>query len=222
VRTEVNPKRFNKFIFVHDVLDKVVASDEQVLLKDNDIRLAGFEWNTFINVKEDSIVAALFRENIEKLLYRARFDLRDRDRRVNFQHGATLNRYVDDSYKTTAKIPTMFLEMYFVLMRVDFAAWFFGQVLTEEFLGQTVNWGPDLMWCGAAHTSNGMHGPKSSSPCSLVSVNILDNDTKQIKKRSCNSEFYKQGRVVVNRFQSNTTFSSWMSASLPLKPKKWS
>jgi len=200
VRTEVNLKRFNKFIFVHDVLDKVVVSDKYVLLKDNDIRLAGFEWNTFMNVKEDSIIAAPFRENLEELLYRGRFDLIGRDRRVKFQHGATLNRYVDDSYKTTAKIPTMFLEMSFVLIRVDFAAWFFGQVLTEEFLGQEVDWGPDLVWCGTAHTFNGMHGPKSSSPCSLVLVNIPDNDTKQIKKGSCNSEFYKQGHVVKERF----------------------
>jgi len=110
-------------------------------------------------------------------------------------------------------------------MRVDFAAWFFGQVLTEEFLGQTVSWGPDLMWCGAAHAFNVMHGPKSSSPCSLVSVNILDNDTKQIEKGSPNGDFFNhdflnQGNAVIARFQSNTTFSSWMSASLPLSPNK--
>ena len=218
VRIEVNPKRFNKFIFVPDVLDKVVASDEYVLLKDNDIRLAGFEWNTFMNVMDDSIIAAPFRETPEELLYRARFDSTGRDRLVNFQNGALLNGYDNDSYKTARKIPTMFLEMSFVLMRVDFAAWFFGQILTEEFLGQDVDWGPDLMWCGAAHAFNAMHGPKSSSPCSIVSVNILDNDTKQIEKGSLNSGFYKQGHAVVDRFQSNTVFSSWMNASLSLSP----
>jgi len=115
-------------------------------------------------------------------LYHARYDLRGQDRRVNFQHCATFNRYVDDSYKTTAKILTMFLEMYFVLMRVHFVAWFFGQVLTKKFLGQTVNWGPDLVWCSAAHMFNGMHGPESLSPSSLVFVHILDNDTKQLRK----------------------------------------
>ena len=106
-------------------------------------------------------------------------------------------------------------------MRVDFAAWFFGQVLTEEFLGQTVSWGPDLMWCGAAHAFNGMYGPKSLSPCSLVSVNIQDKDTEQIEKGSHNGDFHNQGNAVKERFQSNKTFSSWMSASLPLSPKRF-
>lgn len=219
VRFEVNPKRFNKFMFVPDVLDEVVASDEYVLLKDNDIRLAGFEWNTFMNVMGDSIIAAPFRETHEELLHRARFGLRDRGRGVTFQHGATFNVYENDNYKTTRRIPTMFLEMSFEIMRVDFAAWFFGQILTEEFIGQEVDWGPDIMWCGAAHAFNDMHKHKSSSPCSLVSVNILDNDTKQIELgRSFGSAFSKQGHAVVRRFQSNKTFSSWINTSSLLSP----
>jgi hypothetical protein len=45
-----------------------------VLLKVNDIPLAGFEWNTFLDKKSDSIVAGPFRESTEELLFRARFD----------------------------------------------------------------------------------------------------------------------------------------------------
>jgi hypothetical protein len=217
LHVQINDKRFNKFVFVKQVLHRLTHYD-YVLLKDNDIPLAGLEWNTFLDKKADSIVAAPFRETKEELLFRNSFHCTDAKRVLNFQHSALFNRYSDDSFKNTSAVSTMFLEMFFVLLRADFASWFFSQVLTEEFVDQSVSWGPDRMWCGAAYAFNSMHGIESSSPCSLVSLNALDKDTKQIDKGSAkrkdgSKEFNVQGELAENIFRSNPTFSGWMDAS---------
>jgi GR25 family glycosyltransferase involved in LPS biosynthesis len=211
MRVQINDKRFNKFSYVKDILNQLTEYD-YVLLKDNDIPLAGLEWNTFLDKKADSIIAGPFRETKESGLLRSR-ELRYSNS-LNLQSGAVLNQYGSDSFKNTTKIPTMFLEMFFVLLRADFASWFFAQVFMGEFLDQTTDWGPDLMWCGAAHTFNHIQGNVSSSPCSLISINALDKDTRQIARTD---GYFRQGHRAVAILQSNPLFSSWINAN-PLSP----
>lgn len=50
VQMEFSNERFNKFTLVRQKLD-AISNFDYVLLKDNDIRLAGFEWNTFFNAR---------------------------------------------------------------------------------------------------------------------------------------------------------------------------
>lgn len=210
LNVQINDEFFNKFSYVNDILNQLTDYD-YVLLKDNDIPLAGLEWNTFFDKKADSIIAGPFRERKEESLLRSRV-LRD-FKRMNLQSGAVLNQYSSDSFKNTTKIPTMFLEMFFVLLRADFASWFFAEAFMGEFLDQNANWGPDLMWCGAAHTFNHIQGNVSSSPCSLIAINALDMDTRQIVKTD---EYRWQGSRAISILQSNPIVSSWMNASHPL------
>ena len=213
LRVQINGERFNKFSYVRDILNQLTEYD-YVLLKDNDIPLAGLEWNTFLDKKADAIIAGPFRETKESGLLRSR-ELRYSNS-MNLQSGAVLNQCWSDSFKNTTKIPTMFLEMFFVLLRADFASWFFAQVFMGEFLDQSADWGPDLMWCGAAHTFNHIQGNVSSSPCSLISINALDRDTRQIVKTD---GYFRQARKAVSKFHSNPIFSSWINATHPLRPE---
>ena len=214
LHVQINDKRFNKFLFVKEILHRLTHYD-YMLLKDNDIPLAGLEWNTFLDKKADSIVAGPFYETKEELLFRANFNRMDAKRAVNFQHSAVFNYFSEDNFNKTSSISTMFLEQGLVLLRADFASWFFSQVLTEEFVNQSVDWGPDCMWCGAAYVFNRMHRIASASPCSLISINALHKDTKQImdNKKIDKHSVKRQGEMALNIFRSNPTFSSWMDAS---------
>jgi len=151
LHVQINNKSFNKFVSVKEILNRLTHFD-YVLLKVNDIPLAGFNWNTFFDKKSDSIVAGPFRESTEELLFRARFDCTKMKQVIYFQHGAVFNYYNDESFKKTSVLSTMFIEQSFVLLRSDFTSWFFPQILTEKYLNhQSIDWGPDKMWCGAAY-----------------------------------------------------------------------
>ena len=165
--------------------------------------------------------AGPFRESTEELLFRARFDCTKMKQVIYFQHGAVFNYYNDESFKKTSVVSTMFIEQSFVLLRSDFTSWFFPQILTEKYLNhQSIDWGPDKMWCGVAYAFNHMRGNESPSPCSLVSVNALHRDTKQIDKGLTNMEdgssksYLQEGEKALNIFRCNPTFSTrWMNAS---------
>lgn len=220
IHLEVNSKRFNKFIFLRAVLDEV-KSYEYVLLKDNDISLAGFEWNTFMDAKGNSTLSSPFYETSEDWLERNRIKRYDSNQLVNLQHGTVFNRYYDELYSTPLEpIPTMFLEMKLVLMKGQFAYWFFSRIFQARFfVDQNVSWGVDLMWCGAAYQYNTNHDNKDMNICSLIPLNILDRDTKQISK---NNSFRVSGNQLVKRWEKDPRFSSWFSKSyLALSPKHY-
>jgi len=46
LHVQINNKSFNKFVSVKEIINRLTHFD-YVLLKVNDIPLAGFEWNTF-------------------------------------------------------------------------------------------------------------------------------------------------------------------------------
>ena len=207
LHVRVDWKRFNKFKFVHDVLDQAISYD-YILMKDSDIDLSGFEWDTFMNLKKDSIIAGPFHDNTDGLLYRQRFA--KHTGAISLQNGNIFNKYNSDGFINPQSIETMFLEMFFVLMRTDFAIWFFQQIFTEEFLNQNSDWGVDYMWCGAANDFNQINMNRYSSSCSLVSVNIKHDDNREILK---NQKYFAEGRISVDSFRSNETFSKWMDMS---------
>lgn len=118
-------------------------------MSDKDIRLAGFEWNTFLSARNNLIISAPFCVGKEGLTNRQRKSI-DRLKNasgfvVSLQDGLLFNNPLEIDKKEVSNIPTMALEMFMVLMASDFAIWFFKQVLTNEFLSQEVPWGLDLM-----------------------------------------------------------------------------
>jgi GR25 family glycosyltransferase involved in LPS biosynthesis len=66
-RVFVGTKAFNKFQWIAD-LSKEIADHDYLLLKDNDIRLAGFSWNTFMERKGDAIISGIPRQSVDESL----------------------------------------------------------------------------------------------------------------------------------------------------------
>ena len=217
---EVKSDRFNKFGFLRTVLDEVTTYD-YVLLKDNDIVLAGFEWNTFMDAKGNSTLSSPFYETSEEWLERNRFKRYYSRQHVNLQHSVLFNKYDDESYSSPLHpISTMVLEMKLVLMKSEFVHWFFSQIFQAEFfIHQDISWGIDLMWCGAAYQFNVAHDNDNVNACSIVPLNILDRDTKQISKAD---DFKSRGGDLVKIWRSDPRFSSWFSELNPsLTPNKY-
>ena len=214
LNVEVSKSPYNKFLLAQESLDMMSRFD-LVLLKDNDISLAGFEWNTFLNIKNDSIISAPFRISKEGLTDRQRMKI-DRlknasDYVVNLQDGLLFNNPLDTNYQEVRRVPTMALEMFMVLMMSDFAIWFFKQVLTNEFLSQEVPWGLDLMWCGAAlDYKSKVLGRQECIPCSLVSVNIVHRNTRQLLKPT---SFIRHGKELINRFRKRNATKNWLQGN---------
>lgn len=211
-QVEVLKERFNKFAHLYEKLDAISLYDF-VLLKDNDIRLSGFEWNAFMRANVNSIISAPYRIDVEGLTIRQNKKILESINSTNYtvglQDGAIFNT-PRDTGKTVSSNPVMALEMFMVLMIADFAVWFFRQILTNDFLSQNVSWGPDLMWCSAAHdygakvkSSEG----KTLTPCSLVSVNVIHTDTRQIAK---SKDFVSRGNKVLNSFRKNSKTRRWI------------
>ena len=150
---EVSMKRFNKFVYFYEKI-RYSSTFDLVLLKDNDIRISGFEWNTFLNKRHGSLICGPYLMDIEGLTARQKQKKSEAKKSFDFSFGfqdaLLFNNYRSSDFQNVASIPVMGLEMFMVLMTSDFALWFFSKALTYKFLAQDVDWGPDLIWCGAA------------------------------------------------------------------------
>ena len=222
LQLEVSVTRFNKFELIRQKLDTISHFD-YVLLKDNDIRLAGFEWNKFLDANKHSMISGPYRQNVEgttsrykKIIYGRQ---NDPAAYVNLQNGALFNTYQDESFRMVSNKAVMTLEEFMVLMNSSFAVWFFNGVLTTEFLSQDVDWGPDLMWCGAAFDYRHLNNMnfRQGHPCSLTSLNIKDLEKKQIsqaKYLESYRTYVERGNQVVDSFKiKNLLFKNWIDAS---------
>jgi len=207
----VTDQPFNKFSYVRNFVEEM-ADYDLILFKDNDQRISGFPWRTFVEQKADAIVSGPLRQNAEEaLLWRHTFE-----KRQYFQFHAAEAWTEDWNTKWSSKlfaevIPTEvpLLEMYFVLFDAKFASYFFDLILTPEFINQTSAWGPDLLWCPAA-----MAYDKRRPSCHLVPLVSSHEDTQQIFKNATTHK--EMGNKMVDTFKENRTFEEWMRV-----PEKW-
>ena len=208
LRVQVSVTHVNRFAFINEMLKKIVPYD-YILLKDQYCHVSGFEWNTFMNVKGESIIASPFYERLEEFLTRYRKDKGQTP--VTSQHGR-LNTYGEETFANPSTTSTTYLDMFFTLIRVDFASWFFPQILTKEFINQGSHQGPDLMWCGAAYTFNSSNQNIFSTPCGLVNLNLLYDDYDKafdIDQTTIDRESHE----ILDILRRNETFARWMEES---------
>ncbi len=209
--THVSSAAFNKFGYIRTVLGEMSEYD-LVLFKDNDQRINGFPWRSFLEQKGNAVVSGPLRQNTdEALLYRHSYP-----KRQWFQFHAAEAWTEDWNTKWSSKlfshvVPTEvpLLEMYFVLFDAKFANHFFHTILTPEYLNQTSAWGPDLMWCSAAKEWD-----PNRPGCNLVPVSSSHEDTRQIAKMDTGHK--ENGHGMLTKFKENTQFEKWMRA-----PEKW-
>jgi hypothetical protein len=177
---------------------------DYVLIKDNDMRLSGFPWNTFMEKKGDSVVSGALHQGLEESLAR---NLGQRKRQYYEFHEGQMWKYsAVTEYTSLTPIPTLFIEQGFALLEAEFAGWYFNQVLDTHFISQRSDWGVDKMWCEAAR----MFHPNKPS-CTLVPVVIRHDDTRQLLVSNDPEMF---GQKVFQYFRETPQFRDWMDATI--------
>jgi len=164
----VQQEPYSKFRFVRDSIGHM-SSYDHVVIKDSDQNIVGMPWQTFFST--EAVIRSPLRQIKDGL---------DQRQWVKFTDAARWKDTVE--FRTLQSEKMSFLEQYFVMMDGAFAAWFFSQILTEALLtdlnGQSTqsNWGPDILWCGAARE----WAPRRTA-CLLVPVISKHDDTKQVE-----------------------------------------
>ena len=238
-KTTVGDTRFNKFGIMADHLS-LMKDYDLVLLKDNDQRLAGFQWSSFLDKKGTALVAGPLRQAPDESFLRTKIWEISQHYKLHDSRGWKMKKFAPWStplFVNATVIEVHFLEMYFNVFDGPFAEWFFSKVLTKNFTEQDSCWGPDLLWCPAAvefakrpsantttgtTTTNGGTSTekeelksKSSSRrmgCALVPLVSVHEDTRQIFKDG--EAFNDRGYAAVEQLRtSNKRFERWYDHS---------
>jgi hypothetical protein len=235
-KTTVGDTRFNKFGILADHLSLMKEYD-LVLLKDNDQRLAGFQWSSFLDKKGTALVAGPLRQAPDESFVRTKIWEISQHYKLHDSRGWKMKNFAPWStplFVNATVIEVHFLEMYFNVFDGAFATWFFSQVLTQNFTQQDSCWGPDLLWCPAAiefakrkttamtttttnTTTSSSHGTESKPPrrrmgCALVPLVSVHEDTRQIFKDG--EAFNDRGYAAVEQLRtSNKRFERWYDHS---------
>lgn len=199
-QTKVFSGNFNKFSYLLDLVDEMKNWD-LVLFKDGDQRINTFSWRTFIEKRSNAVISGPLRRDKTCAESRQAFQLH----RACHYESSSSPFWSSHMYNNVVPIEVPLLEMYFVLFDAKFANFFFGRLLTEEFVNQPSSWGPDFLWCAAAKSWD------SSRPgCSLVPLVSQHEDTRKMKKHQ---EFRTAGNEMLMKFKKDPVLGIWMEAS---------
>jgi len=206
--TTVSAEPFNKFSYVRTIVDRMDDYD-LVLLKDNDLRISGFPWRTFVERKENAVVSGPLRQSLREAMAYNLNSRRKSDQKSFFHeaHNWVEKDWSADLFANVMPTEVPIVEMYFVLFDGAFAKYFFDRILTPEFVGQSSDWGPDLLWCTAAKEWD-----DSRPSCYLVPLVSGHEDSRQIDKRR-RVEFNARGDRVLNAFRTDPHVGKWMRVS---------
>ena len=141
---------FNKFRFLPEFYEMLPKYDF-LLLKDSDIRIAGFPWRTFMERRGDSVITGTLCEAREESLFK---NEEAKLRQYNQLHNgrwwkANPRTWAAGMFVTATAFDVKLVEMFFAFMRTDFAMWYFPKVLTSQVQLLPSDYGMDIMWCAA-------------------------------------------------------------------------
>ena len=187
-----------------------------------DFDLTGFAWKEVMDVLKIAAVVGAVHENVEEQLgmnwkkpTRQHFKIFDGRWWSEYLVGVTAN-----------EIP--FIEQGFALMDARFAFWFFSQILRNKYLvrrkwlsveANPSDFGPDLLWCGAAREWLLDRKLYRHKPCVLTAFSsILHTDSQQISEVSFQArdeqtslQLAKMERYPLRRYQRD--FRRWSDFS---------
>ncbi|KAL7550701.1 hypothetical protein ACHAWF_013925 [Thalassiosira exigua] len=181
---------------------------------DNDQRLSGFPWHTFIKKRGNATLSGPLRQSFGETSVDSRYleeEYRRRNRRLfKFSEArrwvhASGTAWSSGLFQDIMPTKVPFLEMFFVLFDGRFAKHFFSQVLTDDFINQPSDWGLDFLWCQAA-----AEWDASRPGCHLVPLVVTHEDTRQIV---VDEDFRKEGHTILQSLESHPTFGKWMKQS---------
>lgn len=200
VEVFVRPEgQYNKFEFLRRHVD-TLKKYAHFVLKDSDQNVVGFPWRTFIDFSMDSIMSGPLRQTLAGVDQRQWFHNFDAAEWKEKRRNAFGGIYTEQ---------TPVLEQYFVRMDGDFASWLFEQLLTDSLLTTidghlaVSNWGPDMVWCGAAKAFS----PDQPS-CTLVPVISKHDDTRQVNHWSSSAARMYENKQQLQKYK--VAFSKWL------------
>jgi GR25 family glycosyltransferase involved in LPS biosynthesis len=217
LQVQVSSARFNKFAFVKSHVFEMGKYD-YVLLKDNDQRITGFPWASFMEKKKDALVSGPLREVVEESFLRLKMkepisQIQDAQQVFQFHDALEWKRsgvrskssWSTRLFTSAKRLHVPFVEMYFVLLEGSFARWFFSQALTPEFTNQPSDWGVEYLWCPAAIVFN-----STQTSCVLVPFVSSHENSRQIAK---DGSYVDVGSQALEILRTNPLLDKWMSAN---------
>ena len=166
VHTRVYSEAFNKFLFVGDIRSKLDNFD-LMLFKDNDQRINGFPWRTFVEHTENSVISSPLRSTQrDHMLFMKK---KEKSQDIQFHDANHWLFWYNDrpwhsglftKFENIEPVEVPFLETYFTLMDAKFAKHFFESVFSSGLLD---NFSLDSIWCKAAFDWD-----KKRPSCSLI------------------------------------------------------
>lgn len=185
VSVSVNRLRFNKFMFVAEEIPSF-RSFERVMLLDSDMDFIGFPFMEYFELTASYIVCGTVHQNIRDMLSMNR----DKPSRQWYKifEGSWWERHAPHALL----VESTFIEQGFTLLDATFAEWYFTKILTHRHLYYTdrddmqrrsreSDYGPDLLWCGAAAVWLKNHNILSrSKPCAFTTFPVHHTDDRQL------------------------------------------
>lgn len=181
---DIDAYRFNKFFHVAKAMNEFSGFD-RVLLIDSDMDLVGFPIPEYFQLVARYVVAGTVHQNAREMLSR-------NSGKPTRQWFKVFNgNWWQENLPHVISLDTDFVEQAFVLMDAEFAGWFFPKILTTRHLYYRTNdgklvarqsdFGPDLLWCGAAADWLAEHYQSfGQKPCGISTLSISHTDTRQL------------------------------------------
>ena len=220
---EIWASRYNKFWYVRNLLP-YMSSFDKVMIIDSDILLTGFPVSDFFESTQGSVISSAPRRGVEDSL------LSNSQQPVRQWFGALsggdwVPRMDPGLDSRSKRLKVTFLEMYFAVLDGSFAHWFFGQILSEQFLHEEKNiytqrlesdFGPDILWCGAADSWIKLT-QGAQEPCVLSLFTLLHLDERSIPNQSMDKPGQGAKKVHIKEEMPlhtyHDTFTAWFEFS---------
>ena len=101
IQVELSRGRSNNFALISEKID-TISNFDFVLVKNSNIRLAGFEWNAFLDSNKFSMMSGPFRQNVEVTTSRYKKIIHERQNDpsayVSLQDAVFFNTYQDKRF----------------------------------------------------------------------------------------------------------------------------
>ncbi|KAL7437719.1 hypothetical protein ACHAXM_005805 [Skeletonema potamos] len=217
LHTKLYSKNFNKFLFVEDVLSRLAQFD-LMLLKDNDQRINGFPWRTFVEHTNNAVLSAPLRSTQkDHMLWST---LKEKSQDVQFHdanywllwyNGRDWHQRLIAKFRSIESVDVPFLETYFVLLDARFAKHLFQRVFASGLLDDSSRWGKvEYLWCQAAFDWD------SRRPsCKLIPlVSTHEDSLNVIKRDDIISHDTKEIAFQSPRKNPDPNFGRWMSLAM--------
>ena len=199
-------KSFNKYYLINNTVP-IMKDFDHLLLKDNDMRIAGIPWYTFMETKGNAVISQTVRQTRHHSLKQNENKYMHDDTAYPMEEGKDYHNpgiYMSRRYRTMTPIQMPLLEQYLALFDGKFATWFFDTIFTTSvYLNQRSDWGVDSSWCIAAEKYPLNNGTRT--PCNLVLSMAVHDDGNQL---AANQDYFSSGKRMMEWFM--VQFKHWV------------